>query len=208
VWTRDTRDNPLDAHKGLYDSVEFNVNPAILGSNVNFGKLLAQAAAYKQLGGIVWANSLRLGFLKATAGSHVPISQKFFSGGGSTLRGFPLNGAGPQTIVPACNDPSDSSTCAKLQVPTGGTQLFILNSEFRIPVPLKKGLSFVTFYDGGNVFDKIGFSRFSEQYTNSVGIGFRYATPVGPVRLDIGHNLNSLPGVKATQIFITLGQAF
>jgi len=208
VWTRDTRDNPLDAHKGLYDSVEFNVNPAFLGSNVNFGKLLAQAAGYKQLGGIVWANSLRLGFLKATAGSHVPISQKFFSGGGSTLRGFPLNGAGPQTIVPACNDPSDSSTCAKLQVPTGGTQLFILNSEFRIPVPLKKGLSFVTFYDGGNVFDKIGFSRFSEQYTNSVGIGFRYATPVGPVRLDIGHNLNSIPGVKATQIFITLGQAF
>ena len=97
---------------------------------------------------------------------------------------------------------------ALIRVPTGGTQLLILNSEFRIPVPLKKGLSLVPFYDGGNVFDKIGFSRFSEQYTNSVGIGFRYATPVGPVRLDIGHNLNSIPGVKATQIFITLGQAF
>jgi len=75
-------------------------------------------------------------------------------------------------------------------------------------VPLKKGLSFATFYDGGNVFDRVGFKNFFQQYTNSVGIGFRYATPVGPIRVDLGHNLSPLPGIKATQIFITLGQAF
>src|SRR6185503_13707042 len=80
VWLRDTRDNPLDAHTGMYDSVELDVNPAMLGSNVNFGKLLAQAAAYKNLKGIVWANSLRLGFLQASSGSHIPLSQKFFTG--------------------------------------------------------------------------------------------------------------------------------
>src|SRR5262249_22239479 len=135
VWTRDTRDNPLDAHTGLYDSVEFDANPAVLGSNASFGKLLAQAAVYKQLDGVVWANSLRLGFLHGFSGSHVPISQRFFSGGGSTLRGFPLNGAGPQTTVPVCNDPADTSTCAFIKVPTGGTQLVILNSELRIPMP-------------------------------------------------------------------------
>jgi len=209
VWTHDTRDNPLDAHTGMYDSVELDVNPAFIGSNVNFGKLLAQAAAYKKVsGGIVWANSLRVGFLRATSGSHVPLSQKFFSGGGSTLRGFPLNGAGPQTTVPACSDPENTATCTPIRVPVGGTQLFILNSELRIPVPLKKGLSFVTFYDGGNVFDRIGFKNFAENYSNSVGIGFRYATPVGPVRVDFGRNLSPLPGIKASQIFITLGQAF
>jgi outer membrane protein insertion porin family len=208
VWTRDTRDNPLDAHSGMYDSVEFNVNPALLGSNVNFGKLLAQGAVYKSLGKVVWANSLRLGFLKASGQSHVPVSQKFFSGGGSTLRGFSLNGAGPQTTVPVCTDPADTSTCSMIQVPTGGTQLVIFNSEFRIPVPFKKNLSLVTFYDGGNVFEPIGFARFTQRYSNSVGLGFRYATPVGPIRVDLGHNLNALPGIKATQIFITLGQAF
>jgi outer membrane protein insertion porin family len=64
------------------------------------------------------------------------------------------------------------------------------------------------FYDGGNVFDRIGFRNFASQYTNSVGVGFRYATPVGPIRIDLGHNLSPLPGIKATQIFITLGQAF
>jgi outer membrane protein assembly factor BamA len=208
VWIRDTRDNPLDAHTGMYDSVELDVNPATLGSNVNFGKLLAQAVAYKKLNGIVWANSLRVGFAKATSGSHVPISQAFFSGGGSTLRGFPLNGAGPQTTVPVCNDPADSASCALIRVPTGGTQLLILNSELRIPLPVKKGLTLATFYDGGNVFDRIGFKNFASQYSNSVGVGLRYATPVGPIRIDVGHNLNSLPGIKATQIFITLGQAF
>src|SRR5262249_34524074 len=56
VWIRDTRDNPLDARKGMYNSVELDVNPAGLGSNVNFGKLLAQAAVYKSLKRVVWAN--------------------------------------------------------------------------------------------------------------------------------------------------------
>jgi outer membrane translocation and assembly module TamA len=72
-------------------------------------------------------------------------------------------------------------------------------------VPIKKGLGVVAFYDGGNVFRTIGFHG---QYTNTLGFGFRYATPVGPVRIDIGHNLNAPPGIKATQYFITLGQAF
>jgi outer membrane protein assembly factor BamA len=208
VWIHETRDNPLDAHTGMYDSVEFDMNPAVLGSSANFGKLLAQAAGYKNFKGIIWANSVRVGFAKASSGSHVPISQMFFSGGGSTLRGFPLNGAGPQTTVPVCSDPANLSSCAFIRVPTGGRQLLILNSELRIPLPLKKGLAFATFYDGGNVFDRIGFKNFADQYSNSVGVGLRYATPVGPIRVDLGRNLNPLPGIKATQIFITLGQAF
>jgi outer membrane protein assembly factor BamA len=140
--------------------------------------------------------------------SHVPISQRFFTGGGSTLRGFPLNGAGPQRTIPACSDASDPATCSLIRVPVGGTQLLIINSEFRIPLPIKKGLTLATFYDGGNVFQPIGFHRFGSQYTNSIGIGLRYATPVGPIRVDIGRNMNRIEGIKATQIFITLGQPF
>ena len=66
----------------------------------------------------------------------------------------------------------------------------------------------MTFYDGGNVFPTVGFHDFTALYSNNVGIGFRYATPVGPVRIDIGRNLNPVPGIKATKYFITLGQAF
>ena len=118
------------------------------------------------------------------------------------------NGAGPQKIVTACGNPSDPSTCGLITVPTGGPELLILNSEFRIPIPIKKGLSFATFYDGGNVFDRIGFKNFSRLYSNSVGFGLRYTTPVGPIRFDVGHNLSPTPGISATQIFLTIGQAF
>ena len=86
--------------------------------------------------------------------------------------------------------------------------LFLLNSEARFPIPLKSNLGGVVFYDGGNVYDKINFRQFINNYTNSVGIGFRYDTPVGPIRFDIGYRVTSVPGVKATQYFVTLGQSF
>jgi outer membrane protein insertion porin family len=209
TYVRDTRDNILDAHKGIYETAEVDMTPSVLGSSVSFAKFIGQVAYYKKMfSNVVWANSVRLGVEQPFAGSHVPLSEKFFSGGGSTIRGFPLNGAGPQRTIPACGDPADTSTCSFIRVPTGGNELFIVNSEFRIPLPIKKGLGLAAFYDGGNVFPSAGFHDFAANYTNTVGIGLRYATPVGPVRVDIGHNLNALPGIKATQFFITLGQAF
>jgi outer membrane protein insertion porin family len=84
----------------------------------------------------------------------------------------------------------------------------VLNSEGRFPIPLKSGLGGVVFYDGGNVYTNINFRQFTNNYTNSVGIGFRYDTLVGPVRFDIGYRITSVPGVKATQYFVTLGQSF
>jgi outer membrane protein insertion porin family len=215
-FIRDTRDNALDAHRGIYQSFDVAMNPSVLGSNTNFGRALGQVAYYRAVGGgnrLIWANSLRLGFEQAFAGARVPLSERFFSGGGSTLRGFPLNGAGPQRTVAVCSNPADTSTCSKIRVPVGGAQLVILNSELRFPIPVElpligSGLGGVVFYDGGNVYNSIGFGNFLSNYTNTLGFGFRYKTPVGPVRFDIGHNLNPIPGVKATQIFITLGQAF
>ena len=210
--SRDTRDNTLDAKRGVFESLELDLNPEALGSSVSFVKLLGQIAHYKKLPGsnIIWANSVRVGFDAAFAGSTVPLSQEFFSGGGSTIRGFPLNGAGPQHAVTACGIPGVASTCTLINAPDGGRQLVIVNSEFRIPVPISlpaigKGLGVAAFYDGDNVFTAVGFHG---KYTNTVGGGLRYATPLGPIRIDIGHNLNSPPGIKSTQFFITLGQAF
>ncbi len=219
-YIRDTRDNVLDAHKGMYETAEFGVTPSVLSSSVNFTRFYGQAAYYKRLpkvrDNIIWANSLRIGLEDPFANSHVPLAEQFFSGGGSTLRGFPLDGAGPQRQIAICNTPGScpanltaancfAPTCSITTVPVGGNALLILNSEFRIPVPLKQGLGVVAFYDGGNVFRDV---TFKGQYTNSVGFGLRYATPVGPVRVDIGHLLNAPPGVGGIQYFITLGQAF
>jgi outer membrane protein insertion porin family len=206
--TRDTRDNALDEHKGMLDSLELDFNTTKLGSSVNFAKLTGQAAYYKQaFHNIVWANSVRIGLAQQFDNSRVPLSEEFFSGGGSSLRGFPLDGAGPQRQVQVCSSGS-SSNCSYIQVPSGGNELLIINSEARIPLPLKKGLSVVPFYDGGNVFPNVGFHDFASLYSNNVGLGLRYETPVGPLRVDLGQNLNPVRGVKATNYFISIGQAF
>jgi len=205
---RDTRDKPLDAHQGIYQTIDIGITPEVLGSSATFAKLFSQFAYYKPVHSLVFANSIRVGFAKAMAGSFVPTSQLFFSGGGTSLRGFPINTAGPQRLVPFCDVLTGTSGCVNVSVPVGGRQLFIFNSELRFPLGIMKNLGGVVFYDGGNVYSAINFRNFIDNYTNTVGFGLRYATPVGPIRIDIGRNLNPVPGISATQYFITLGQAF
>jgi outer membrane protein assembly factor BamA len=205
---RDTRDKPLDAHHGIYQTVDFRIVPSALGSSANFTRLLTQNAYYKPLpAGIVFANSLRLGLADRFSNSNVPTSERFFAGGGTTLRGFPINEAGPIRYVPFCT-PGQSTNCPSVPVPVGGNQLVIINSELRYPIPIMSNLGGVVFYDGGNVYRRINFADFVRNYTNTVGIGLRYSTPIGPVRIDFGHNLNAPAGISANQFFITLGQAF
>jgi outer membrane protein insertion porin family len=206
--THDTRDNALDEHKGMLDSIETDFSTTKLGSSADFAKLTAQAAWYKTISHqIVLANSLRIGLAQPFAGSYVPLSEEFFTGGGNSLRGFPLDGAGPQRPVEVC--PDGKTGCnVFINVPSGGHELFLLNSELRLPLPIKKGLGIVAFYDGGNVFPNVGFHDFTSLYTNNVGLGLRYSTPVGPIRFDLGHNLNPIAGIQSTQYFISIGQAF
>lgn len=205
---RDTRDKPLDAHRGSFSTVNFGITPTAFGSSANFAKLFGQYAYYKPLHSVVFANSIRLGLATPFSGSFVPTSQLFFSGGGTSLRGFPIDEAGPQRLVPFCNVLQGVSGCVNVTVPVGGRELFILNSEARFPLGLMKALGGVVFYDGGNVFSAINLNNFANNYTNTVGIGLRYATPIGPVRFDIGRNLNPVPGINPLQYYITIGQAF
>jgi outer membrane protein insertion porin family len=205
---RDTRDKPLDAHRGQFETLNVGITPTALGSSANFARLFGQYAVYKPLHSIVFANSVRLGFAEAFAGSFVPTSQLFFSGGGTSLRGFPIDEAGPQRLVPFCGVLQSQNGCVNINVPVGGNQLFILNSEVRFPLKVMKALGGVVFYDGGNVYSAINLNNFVNNYTNTIGIGLRYSTPIGPVRFDIGKNLNPVAGISSVQYFITLGQAF
>jgi outer membrane protein insertion porin family len=205
---RDTRDKPLDAHHGIFSTVNFAVTPQSLGSSASFAKFFGQYAFYKPIHSVIFANSIRLGLAKEFSGSFVPTSQLYFSGGGTSLRSFPIDEAGPQRIVPFCNVLKNQSGCVNVTVPLGGNQLFIFNSEIRFPLRIMKNLGGVLFYDGGNVYSAINFNNFANNYTNTVGIGLRYSTPIGPIRIDLGHNLNPVPGINPTQYYITLGQAF
>ncbi len=208
-YVRDTRDKPLDAHRGIYQSASFEVNPTVIGSSSNFVRFFGQMSYYKPIKPwLVWANNFRLGLAKPFSGADVPLSERFFSGGAESLRGFPVDAAGPQRPVSVCSNPAIPSTCTLISVPVGGNMLAIFNSEARFPIPLKSGLGGVVFYDGGNVYSNINLRQFADDYTNTVGFGIRYQTPVGPIRFDIGRRLTSVPGVNATQYFVTLGQSF
>jgi outer membrane protein insertion porin family len=205
----DSRDKPLDAHKGMFQTINLDIAPRSFGSNFSFTRFLAQRAMYipikKQL---VWANRVELGTAQGFGGSTVPTSERFFSGGSNTLRGFPVDGAGPQRPVPVCSNPAAQTGCSNISVPVGGNRLFIFNSELRFPTHIMKNLGAAAFYDGGNVYGPLNLRNFVDNFSNTVGFGIRYNTPIGPIRFDIGHNLNPVPGFRSTQFFVTLGQAF
>ena len=208
-YIRDTRDKPLDAHHGVFQTFDFGITSKTLGASADFVRFLGQTAFYMPVKPwLVWATNFRMGLAAPFSGSDVPLSERFFSGGADSLRGFPINGAGPQRPVPVCTDPTNPATCVLISVPVGGNMLFIVNSEARFPLPIKKSLGGVVFYDGGNVYSNISFRQFTQDFTHSVGVGVRYQTPVGPVRFDVGYRITSVPGVKATQYFVTLGQSF
>jgi outer membrane protein insertion porin family len=209
TYIQDTRDKPLDAHHGRFITLNAGVTPTKLGSSASFAKFFGQYAFYKPFHSIVFADSFRLGLAKAFSNSFIPTSQLFFSGGGTSLRGFPIDEAGPQRLVPFCGGVLQGQTgCVDINVPVGGNQLFIFNSEVRFPLKIMKPLGGVVFYDGGNVYSAINLNNFASNYTNTVGVGLRYSTPIGPVRFDIGKNLNPISGVSSVQYYITLGQAF
>jgi outer membrane protein assembly factor BamA len=204
----DTRDKPLDAHRGIFGTIDLGITPTALGSSADFARLVGQIAQYQPFHSVVFANSIRVGLATPFAGSFVPTSKLFFSGGGTSLRGFPIDQAGPQRLVPFCNVLQGQAGCVNVTVPVGGKQLFIFNSEVRFPLGIMKALGGVVFYDGGNVYRTINLHDFVSNYTNTLGIGLRYSTPIGPVRIDFGRNMNPVPGIKPFQYYITIGQAF
>ena len=199
IYINDTRDNYVDAEKGFFTSTSFGVTPRWLGSN-NFVSLYSQNSYNRMLpAGVGMVVALRVGLAWPYGRDNsIPISERYFSGGASSLRGFKTDTAGP--VDPTTKPPK----------PTGGNALIVGN--FELHFPLFKPLSLACFYDTGNVFARVDSIRLSG-FSHTAGLGLRVKTPLGPLRLDYGYNLN-LPdflkdsGYKPNQWFITIGPLF
>ncbi|MCX7794494.1 MAG: outer membrane protein assembly factor BamA [Thermodesulfovibrionales bacterium] len=187
----DTRDNPFDPRKGILTGGRLKIASEALGSEVEFIKVNGDASTYISLSGkFVLALGLRAGIAWPFGKTEeIPVVERFFLGGRASVRGFSQDSLGPKI-----ND-----------TPVGGDSFIQTNLELRwYP---GRSFSIVTFLDGGNVwFKDKGISLSDLRY--SAGIGFRYNTPAGPVRLDYGQKLERRPGESKGEIHFSIGHAF
>jgi outer membrane protein assembly factor BamA len=260
TWQRDARDNPADASKGNYNSLDFGISSTSIGSSASFVRVLYQNSTYHPIKKrFSFARSIRLGILEPFANTE---SLSFPPPTATQCTGAATPGPTPE-IIPlperyfALNQAGPRDACTGF--PVGGQAMLVLNQEFRFPMHLPfigSRLGGTLFYDAGNVYSKLNrlTLRWSSPkpvfdpanpttclynctnelnyFSHTVGFGIRYATPVGPIRVDLGYQINrpffvipipcpsNLPtctvgsqGFQATQlprlqIFFNLGSTF
>jgi len=225
TWIRDSRDSPLDAHRGTYTSFQEFLSARPFGAQAQFNRLDLSNSSYYSFdhGRYVLARNTRYGQERAfgnTASELIPLPERLYAGGATSLRGFSINAAGPR-------DPETG-------YPIGGAGALINSTELRLPPPnlpwLGDSISLVLFHDMGNVFDRSSdawpsFLRVRQPerekcetpisatypptippgndtstgiqgscsfnyFSHAIGLGLRYHTPAGPIRLDFSYNLN------------------
>lgn len=188
----DTRPNPIDPTSGFFGTTDIELATRLLGSNTDFATLLGRWFGYRSLTDrLTLAVGARAGIKIPYAGSHsIPLPERFFAGGSTTLRGFRLDGAGPV---------DDNGN------PLGGRVLLITNIELR--AQLWGQLGGVVFADIGNVFALTRTVTWRE-VRETLGVGIRYSTPVGPIRFDFARLMDHREGEDRYQIFFSIGHTF
>jgi len=233
TWIRDSRDSAVDAHRGTYTSFQEFFSAAPFGAQAQFNRIDTSNSSYHGFdkGRFVLARNTRYGQERAFGNGDtelIPLPERLYGGGATSLRGFSINAAGPR-------DPDTG-------FPIGGAGALVNSTELRLPpatLPyFGNSISLVLFHDMGNVFTNAsdawasilrvsqpnrdackvltppvpsstpgqppqeplpsgsststgqqgacGFNYFS----HAPGMGLRYHTPVGPIRLDFSYNLN------------------
>ena len=138
----------------------------------------------------VLAGRAKIGAIFGEQTEDVPANKRFYSGGGGSIRGYEFQSVGP---LDAENDP------------LGGRSVIEVSGELRVRVTEEIGV--VPFVDGGSAFDP-EYPDFEETMRWAGGLGLRYFSPVGPVRLDVAVPINNREIDDAFQFYISLGQAF
>jgi outer membrane protein insertion porin family len=210
----DRRDDPLLATRGWSSLAQLQYAFPALGSQANFVKLFLQQTQYLGVGraGVV-AASLRAGGIEAfnelapddpdvtndLASRNVFISERFFAGGSTTHRAYDrdeLGIRGESLLLP------ENETNF---VPIGGNGLLLFNLEYRFPIAGAFGGT--VFYDVGNVW-----ADWREidpgEIKSGVGLGVRYLSPIGPLRVDVGYKLDREDGEDAYAVYLSFGNPF
>jgi outer membrane protein assembly complex protein YaeT len=195
-----TADNPLNARRGYQLAFHAEEAGQFLPGTYNYYSLSADGRHYLPISrNLVLASRLQLGNIRAADDlpANVPFSRKYFLGGASSIRGW-----GRFEVSPLASG-----------TPIGGNSMIAFSSELRTMFPGNFGG--VLFVDGGNVWPTADEIRLKE-LRYAAGLGLRYQTPVGPLRLDWGYQLNPIPGLlvngeeqtRRWRLHFSIGQAF
>jgi outer membrane protein insertion porin family len=188
---RDSRDDPFLATRGGIASAEVRLFAKPFVSDSSFWKVFLQGSAIHTFpSGTAVAGALRLGASQPFGSTEaVPLSERFFAGGQATLRGFARDSVGPTV---------DGQ-------PTGGEASLLLSEEFRYPIWGRlKGSIFI---DAGNVYETL--QKFDPtDLRETAGVGLRFETPIGPLRVEYGRKLDRRAGESEGEFFLAIGSAF
>jgi translocation and assembly module TamA len=190
----DSSDNLLDPKSGGRMILQVAPYQDIEKTDLNFLKSRITATRYLRLlkaPSFVLAGRASLGAINGASLLDIPADERFYAGGGGSIRGYAYQSVGPL-------DEDDD--------PIGGRSVLELSAELRLKLTDRIGM--VTFLDGGSAFEST-FPDSSENLQWAAGLGFRYFTAVGPLRLDVGFPLNRRKDIDdAFQIYVSIGQAF
>ena len=187
---RDTRDSIFEPTKGSRNSVDLAF--AGLGGDTQFYKIVTESAWFVPLPvlNLVWAVRGLFGMAEGWGGQEVPIFERFFLGGATTLRGQATRSVAPKD---------------RQGEVIGGDKELLFNTELLIPIIARFRLAL--FFDAGNAYG-FGTDFDPTDLRYGAGVGVRFFSPLGPMRLDLGYNLDKQPGEKSFQVNFTVGAPF
>jgi outer membrane protein insertion porin family len=191
IWDR--RNDPFHPEKGPFLSFVLERAFPLFKSESNYLKSFIKYQHFiPVLSRVTFSLTSRFGL--GGGKRPIPVHERFFAGGSNSFRGARFDELGPKDPVS--------------EKPVGGQALLLLNFELTFPlIPAIRDLSGVLFYDKGNVFDKMA-NISLRSLQDAVGVGIRYRTPLGPVRLEVGWNLDALEGERKPLVFVTIGNIF
>jgi translocation and assembly module TamA len=188
-----TSDDLLDPSRGGRLALRLAPYHDMVRADRAFVKALGTASRYVEVfttPSLILATRLTIGAITGAERDEIPADERFYAGGGGSIRGYPYQSVGPM----------------EEDEPLGGRSLLELSTEIRWR--LTDSFGFVAFLDGGSAFGATGFDS-GEDLRWGAGVGIRYFTPVGPLRLDVGIPLNRRPEIDDRfQLYVSLGQAF
>ena len=163
---------------------------SLVGAAFGYARIQLDGSVYRPLGDrVVLAGRVRLGTIAGAPRDAIAPSRRFYAGGGASVRGYGYQSIGPRDLN---NDP------------IGGRSLTEFSIEARVKAFGNFGI--VPFLDGGNIYTS-PLPKFTD-FRFGAGVGVRYYSNFGPIRVDVGTPLNRQPGDSRIGVYVSLGQAF